>query len=82
MMTDLTGMFYQFRSRTFNIDLQLGISQAIAAEIGGELIAEAKLGGEVEKSLGVKVGASETVQAQRTMETPADNNTFAKKLAK
>ena len=32
------------RSRTFSVDLELEISDSIAAEIGGELVAEAKLG--------------------------------------
>jgi hypothetical protein len=68
------------QSHTFSIDLELELSQTIIAEVGvgSENIAYAKLGAEVEHSLGIKIGATKTVEAERKVTTKGNSRTITK----
>lgn len=68
------------RSRSFDKVVELGLSDTVTGEIGGgAVVAEATLSNAIGASLGIQVGSSETIEAERTIETPA-NSTGATKL--
>lgn len=62
------------RSRSFNISLEADIATSLGGELeGGVLVAGAKVQTAIETSLGIQIGTTETVDAERTLETPANS---------
>lgn len=62
------------RSRSFDIRLEADVTTSLGGEFEGDLlVAGAKVQTAIETSLGIQIGTTETVNADRTLETPADN---------
>ncbi len=62
------------RSRSFDIRLEADVATSLGSEFKGDiLVAGAKVQTAIETSLGIQVGTTETVNAERELETPADS---------
>lgn len=62
------------RSRSFNISLNADVATSLGGEFEGDvLVVGAKVQAAVETSLGIQIGTTETVDAERTLETPANS---------
>lgn len=61
------------RSRTFNVSLTTELSETLQAQLGADaLVANAEIQAAISASLGIEVGASETIETVRQIETPPD----------